>query len=79
MVLRRGMLLAGMGIVIGVVGSIATGGLLSGVFQSQARRVTACGRYALAVPTLARRHAARRVRPGAARGTNRSAARARQD
>ena len=35
MVLRRGMVLAGVGIVIGVIASIATGGLLQGVFESQ--------------------------------------------
>ena len=35
MVLKRGMLLAGVGIVLGVIGSIPVGSLLRGVFQSQ--------------------------------------------
>ncbi len=41
MVLKQGMLLAGVGIAIGIVGSIATGGLLMGVFQNQGSRETA--------------------------------------
>ncbi len=51
MVLRRGMILAGIGIVVGIAGSIATSGLLSGVFQNQAGGHSMWS-YALAVPTL---------------------------
>ena len=36
MVLKRGMVLAGVGIVIGVIASIATGGLLQGIFENRA-------------------------------------------
>jgi ABC-type antimicrobial peptide transport system permease subunit len=51
MVLRRGMILAGIGIVFGIVGSVATGGLLRGVFQNQDAGHTVWT-YALAVPML---------------------------
>jgi predicted permease len=51
MVLRRGMILAGVGIVLGIAGSIATNGLLSGVFQNQMGGHSVWS-YALAVPTL---------------------------
>ncbi len=51
MVLRRGMILAGVGIVLGVVGSIATNGLLVGVFQNQMPGYSVWS-YAMAVPTL---------------------------
>jgi macrolide transport system ATP-binding/permease protein len=51
MVLRRGMILAGVGIVLGVAGSIATNGLLSGVFQNQMGGHSVWS-YLLAVPTL---------------------------
>ncbi|HKH71911.1 MAG TPA: ABC transporter permease [Vicinamibacterales bacterium] len=51
MVLRRGMILAGVGIVLGIAGSIATSGLLSGVFQNQMGGHSVWS-YVLAVPTL---------------------------
>lgn len=51
MVLRRGMILAGIGIVFGIVGSVATDGLLRGVFQNQEAGHTVWT-YALAVPML---------------------------
>jgi len=51
MILRRGMILATVGIVLGIAGSIATSGLLSGVFQNQMGGHSAWT-YALAVPTL---------------------------
>lgn len=51
MVLRRGMILAGVGIVVGIAGSIATNGLLVGVFQNQMPGYTVWS-YAVAVPTL---------------------------
>ena len=51
MVLRRGMILAGVGIVLGTAGSIATSGLLSGVFQNQMGGHSVWS-YVLAVPTL---------------------------
>jgi macrolide transport system ATP-binding/permease protein len=51
MVLSRGMILAGIGIAAGIAGSIATGGLLSGVFQNQAGGHSMWS-FALAVPTL---------------------------
>jgi putative ABC transport system permease protein len=51
MVLKRGMILAGIGIAIGIAGSIATSGLLSGVFQNQAGGHNVWS-YALAVPML---------------------------
>ena len=54
MVLTRGMILAGIGIVLGIAGSIATSGLLTGVFNGGT--VAAAGNnvwgYVLAVPTL---------------------------
>ena len=51
MVLKRGMLLAGLGIVLGIGGSIATSGLLSGVFQNQMGGLNVWS-YAVAVPAL---------------------------
>jgi predicted permease len=51
MVLRRGMILAGVGIAFGIAGSIATNGLLVGVFQNQMPGYSVWS-YALAVPTL---------------------------
>jgi putative ABC transport system permease protein len=51
MVLKRGMLLAGIGITLGIAGSIATSGLLSGVFQNQMGGHNVWS-YVLAVPTL---------------------------
>jgi macrolide transport system ATP-binding/permease protein len=51
MVLRRGMILAGIGIVFGVAGSMATNGLLTGVFQNQMGGHSVWS-YAVAVPTL---------------------------
>src|SRR6185503_6553447 len=51
MVLKRGMLLAGIGIVLGIAGSIATSGLLSGVFQNQMGGLNVWS-YAVAVPAL---------------------------
>jgi predicted permease len=51
MVLSRGMILAGVGIVLGTAGSIATSGLLSGVFQNQ-RGGHSVWSYVLAVPAL---------------------------
>jgi predicted permease len=51
MVLKRGMILAGVGIVLGLAGSIATSGLLSGVFQNQMGGHSVWS-YVLAVPTL---------------------------
>jgi len=51
MVLRRGMILAAVGIALGTAGSIATSGLLSGVFQNQMGGHNAWS-YLLAVPTL---------------------------
>ena len=54
MVLKRGMILAGVGIALGIAGSIATSGLLTGVFNGGT--VAAAGNnvwsYVLAVPTL---------------------------
>jgi ABC-type antimicrobial peptide transport system permease subunit len=52
MVLRRGMILAGIGIVVGIAASVATSGLLSGVFQGQLTAGNRVLSYALAVPTL---------------------------
>ena len=77
LVLRRGMILAGVGIVIGVIGSIAVDGLLRGVFEStltpaSGNGVTLRDRRAGAH----RRHLARRVHSRATRGTNRPVARA---
>jgi ABC-type antimicrobial peptide transport system permease subunit len=51
MVLRRGMILAAVGIAFGVAGSIATNGLLVGVFQNQMPGYSVWS-YAVAVPTL---------------------------
>ena len=51
MVLRRGMILAAVGIALGTAGSIATSGLLSGVFQNQMGGQSVWS-YVLAVPTL---------------------------
>lgn len=51
MVLRRGMVLAGVGIALGIAGTIATNGLLSGVFQNQMGGHNVWS-YLLAVPTL---------------------------
>jgi predicted permease len=51
MVLRRGMILAAVGIALGTAGSIATSGLLSGVFQNQMGGQNVWS-YVLAVPTL---------------------------
>jgi putative ABC transport system permease protein len=51
MVLKRGMLLAGIGIAVGIVGSVATNGLLTGVFQNQMPGYSAWS-YAVAIPTL---------------------------
>jgi predicted permease len=51
MVLKRGMLLAGIGIAVGIAGSIATNGLLTGVFQNQMGGHSVWS-YLLAVPTL---------------------------
>jgi ABC-type antimicrobial peptide transport system permease subunit len=51
MVLSRGMILAGVGIVLGTAGSIATSGLLSGVFQNQIGGHSVWS-YVLAVPAL---------------------------
>jgi ABC-type antimicrobial peptide transport system permease subunit len=54
MVLKRGMILAGVGIALGIAGSIATSGLLTGVFNGGT--AAAAGNnvwsYVLAVPTL---------------------------
>ena len=50
-VLKRGMLLAGIGIAVGIAGSIATNGLLTGVFQNQMGGHSVWS-YAIAVPTL---------------------------
>jgi ABC-type antimicrobial peptide transport system permease subunit len=51
MVLRQGLTLAVVGIAIGVIGSVATGGLLAGVFQNTSALDLVT--YALAVPVLA--------------------------
>ena len=51
MVLRSGMILAAVGIALGTAGSIATSGLLSGVFQNQMGGHSVWS-YVLAVPTL---------------------------
>jgi hypothetical protein len=51
MVLRRGMILAAVGIALGIAGSVATSGLLSGVFQNQMGGHNVWS-YVLAVPTL---------------------------
>jgi predicted permease len=51
MVLNRGMFLAGIGIAVGIAGSIATSGLLGAVFQNQAGSHGAWS-YVIAVPTL---------------------------
>jgi len=51
MVLKRGMLLAGIGIVLGIAGSIAANGLLNGVFQNQMGSQSVWS-HAIAVPTL---------------------------
>jgi putative ABC transport system permease protein len=54
MVLKRGMILAGVGIALGIAGSIATSGLLTGVFQggSAAAAGNSVWSYLVAVPTL---------------------------
>jgi len=54
MVLKRGMILAGVGIALGIAGSIATSGLLTGVFNggTVAPAGTNVWSYVLAVPTL---------------------------
>ena len=52
MVLKQGMLLAGVGIAVGIVGSIATGGLLVGVFQNQGFAGIGVLAYVLVVPVL---------------------------
>jgi ABC-type antimicrobial peptide transport system permease subunit len=53
MVLRRGMLLAGVGIVVGLIGSIGADGLLRGVFQSRvAGPSSAVVTYVLVATTL---------------------------
>jgi macrolide transport system ATP-binding/permease protein len=51
MVLKRGMILAGVGIAVGMAGSVATNGLLTSVFQSQMGGHSSWS-YAVAVPTL---------------------------
>ena len=51
MILKRGMLLAGIGIAFGIAGSIATNGLLTGVFQNQLPGYSVWS-YAVAVPAL---------------------------
>ncbi len=52
MVLRHGMLLAIVGIAVGIVASIATGGLLGGVFQNQGAAGNDILTYLLVVPLL---------------------------
>jgi predicted permease len=53
MVLKRGMLLAGVGIVLGVAGSIPIGSLLRGVFASQLTAAAeSVAPYAIVVPAL---------------------------
>ena len=52
MVLRRGMVLAGVGILIGVIASIATGGLLQGIFESQSAAGNNPVTYALVVSAV---------------------------
>jgi predicted permease len=54
MVLRRGMILAGVGIALGIAGSIATSGLLTGVFSGgpAAAAGNSVWSYLVAVPTL---------------------------
>ncbi len=54
MVLKRGMILAGVGIALGIAGSIATSGLLTGVFNggSTAAAGSSVWSYVVAVPTL---------------------------
>ena len=52
MVLRHGMLLAAIGIAVGIVASISTGGLLRGVFQNQGAAGNDILTYVLVVPVL---------------------------
>jgi len=54
MVLKRGMILAGVGIALGIAGSIATSGLLTGVFNGGTAAAAGSNMwsYVLAVPTL---------------------------
>jgi predicted permease len=52
MVLKKGMLLAGAGIVIGVIASIGADGLLQAVFESQMSRTTNIGAYVSVVTAL---------------------------
>jgi macrolide transport system ATP-binding/permease protein len=52
MVLRHGMLLATVGIAVGIGASIATGGLLRGVFQNQGAAGNDILTYVLVVPVL---------------------------
>jgi predicted permease len=53
MVLKRGMLLAVVGMAVGVIGSIAVGGLLRGVFESQFTTVSDSAiTYVIVVPTI---------------------------
>ena len=52
MVLRHGMLLALVGIAVGIAASIATGGLLRGVFQNQGAAGNDVLTYVLVVPLL---------------------------
>jgi ABC-type antimicrobial peptide transport system permease subunit len=54
MVLKRGMILAGIGIALGIAGSIATSGLLAGVFQGGTAGTggSSMWSYVIAVPML---------------------------
>jgi ABC-type antimicrobial peptide transport system permease subunit len=54
MVLKRGMILAGIGIALGIAGSIATSGLLAGVFQGGTAGTggSSVWSYVIAVPML---------------------------
>jgi putative ABC transport system permease protein len=53
LVLRRGLVLAAVGIVVGVIGGVAAGGVLRGAFASQLTAANETGiTYAIVVPVL---------------------------
>jgi predicted permease len=52
LVLRHGLMLTALGVVLGVIGSVAAGGLLQGLFQNPSNTGIDLGTYLLVVPSL---------------------------
>jgi ABC-type antimicrobial peptide transport system permease subunit len=52
LVLRHGLMLTALGVVLGVIGSVAAGGLLQSLFENAANTGIDLGTYLLVVPSL---------------------------